>query len=364
MTTIRTAVAVLAVVAAAVPSTRAQGVCGRISNQVACENKGCRWQSGCRQPTACSASSGEYITYDGDRTGIQVLRHPVSPEVAELCDTDVECGARYIAHLSFDFVTGGPNCNDVAMLPPHGIDQRECTAVDGTAYPTNKMKDLRRHPFPNNGVKQSLAMEAGSTTALLESGINCRTTAGNGDNTQCAFPYGFKTDMIHKRLGICVEVRNVQDRWVEIKAEPQPGSGGASFCVRDRNAPIDQELGCTVAAGLHEIRESGNSVGTDNMNVIFYAQDNTDDSEINIWWRITGSHVVTSDPDPTSGEGEAENWSLHRSANDFPDSFGDRYAKTHQGFPVFQASTGSSASWTAPTAALVTLLAVLAVFLA
>lgn len=221
--------------------------------------------------------------------------------VAELCDTDTECSAMYTVELSRDFTTG-EGCNDIGMLPPHGADQTHCAAEEADIEPEGRMwtgatlNNYKGHPFPTDGIKQSLAAAQGSVTALTESGLDCALSNSASQNQNCAFPLGYKSDTILKHLGICVSVVNAQDKWVEIMASSTEGSSGGSFCVRDRkpSANQDGETGCTVSGDLIDIRESGNRPAAatnanaqDKMSVIFYAQDNTDDAAIGIHWRIT-----------------------------------------------------------------------------
>lgn len=314
----------------------------------ACVAIGCYWTgSACRQPQECAAQSNDIVTYNGMQTGVKVVRYPLDPEVVRLCNDNTECSAMYQVTMMPKFVTGPPNCNDYAMLPPHGVDQTECAQVDPSAYPAGDMKDYLGHPFPDDGVKQSVAKAELSVTALTESGDNCSTTRFPDRNPQCAFPLGFKSDTIIKNLGICVEITGVQDKWVEIMASSREGSNGASYCARDRNAKINHEEACTVSGDLIDIRESGNSIGSDNMNIMFYARDNNDDAQMSILWRISASHMPSTDP--SVAEKDAEDWSLYRNGGDFPSALMEPYPANFEGEPVFEASTESSGSWSVPS---------------
>jgi len=358
---------ILAVGAAIFQGTDA-GVC-QDTDITECVSRGCR-RSGnsCMQPEACTVSGNPYIYYGNTQTGVRVSRSPVSAAVAELCDADTECSAIYTVELSKEFTTG-QTCNDIAMLPPHGVDQTRCSAeeleaeieVEGQMWRGVTLRNYINHPFPNDGIKQSLAVAQGSVTALTESSVKCKLGSGNVNdgNENCAFPLGYKSDTIVKHLGICVSVVNAQDKWVEIMASSMEGSSGGSFCVRDRapDANQDGETGCTVSGDLIDIRESGNrpQAGTvaganDKMSVIFYAQDNTDDAAIDFQWRIAASYIrpTNREPNQAGEEKDAEDWSMSRDGAGYPMSLMSPYPANYNGTPVFETSTGSSASWAAP----------------
>jgi hypothetical protein len=223
------------------------------------------------------------------------------------------------------------------------------------------LRDYRGHPYPSDGVKQSLATAQGSVTALTESSVNC--AVGPSDTTgnqHCAFPLGYKTDTIVKNLGICVKVDGAKDKWVEIMGASMDGSGGASYCVRDRNAGanLDGETGCTVSGDLIDIRASdnrpiANNINLNQMSVIFYAQDNTDDAAIDFQWRITASYIPSTNQEDPMDERDAEDWSMSRDGAGYPSMLQAPYPQNYNGTAVFESSVGSSASWSAPLAQLV-----------
>jgi hypothetical protein len=359
-----------------------------------------------------------------------VNRAPIPASVAELCDTDTECSAMYTVRLSKTWTTGD-DCNDIAMLPPHGRNQLKCQEAEADVEPEGQMwtgvplADYTGHPFPVDGIKQSLAASEGSVTSLTESSVDC-AMAATGGNQHCAFPLGYKTDTIDKHLGICVAVIGAGDKWVEIMGSSMSGSSGGSFCVRDRKADANQEgeTGCTVSGDLIDIRESGNrplpgNNNPDKMSVIFYAQDNTDDAAIDFQWRIAARFVdlfacAFLCPIPTlpriffgwglvvvlccavpflrgqkysqcppfvvlhhsyirptnreqagvaGQEKDAEDWSMMRDGAGYPNSLMSPYPNNYNGTPVFETQTGSSASWTAPVVQLVLALVAMTVML-
>ena len=339
-----------------------QGTCRTSAYTVSeyeCTTVGCHWDGGtCRQPLACDNVNNDRITYDGVTTGVRIDRYPISPGVAELCDADQECSAMYTLTLSQQWVTGN-NCNDYAALPPHGVDQTVCEEKGFTG-----MMNYVGHPWPNDGLKQSIARGERSVTALTEEGYNCSSTQNPDGNPQCAFPLGFKTDTILKDKGICITVTNAQDKWIEIMASSREGSNGGSYCVRDRNAVKNQEEACTPSGDLIDIRESGISAGTKPLNLILEAQDNFDDAQIEVLWRITSSYMLSTDTD-TGGatpQKDDEDWSLYRNGGAYPASLTQPYPEGYDGEPVFQQSTGTSGAWTASSVFMVFAAAVVSMF--
>lgn len=323
------------------------GVCTNINSQYSgnaqeCRSVGCLFSNGrCQQPTACSEASS--VMYEGIRTGVYANRKPVSPEVARLCDANDDCTAIYTVSLSSRWTTGPPNCNDIAMLPPHGVDQTECTNLGGG------LRNYTDHPFQNDPVRQSIAKAQGAVTALTQETTRCFENDGVMKNNNCAFPLGYYSDTIKKNKKICVRVRNVMDKWVEIMAASKGGSD-ASFCVRDRlkDDAMGGDTGCTKAGDLVDIRESGQSAGTDEMFIEFYTADNFDDANIDFNWRIAASLVPSSDPSST-GDKDAEDWSQYRDGGDYPASLMNPYPEGYEGDPVFDQFLGGSASFTSPT---------------
>lgn len=306
---------------------------------------------------------GGTVVYGDLNTGVRAIRKPVSAEVARLCSSDDDCTAIYRVDLSSRFTTGPPNCNDIGMLPPHGKDQTECrTNPDGTAnalFPQSvPLTDYTDHPFKNDGVKQSVAASKNAVTAITEETTDCFS---NG-NRNCAFPLGFYADTILKNKKICVQVRNVQDKWVEIMAASRAGSD-ASFCVRDRlkDDAANGDKGCTQAGDLVDIRESGQSRGTDNMYVEFFTEDNFDDANIDFHWRIAASMIENRDPS-SNQDPDAEDWSQHRDGADYPLSLMKPYPEGYDGEAVFEVQSPSSGSYSSPTLLVVLVAAIVAAF--
>mmetsp|Transcript_5516 Transcript_5516/g.16660 ORF Transcript_5516/g.16660 Transcript_5516/m.16660 type:complete len:380 (+) Transcript_5516:42-1181(+) len=348
------------------------GVC-QDTNYPECVSMGCAnvtQGNGCRQPASCTnGNNAPYIYYDGERTGVRVFRSPVSPAEAELCDSDNECSAIYTIYLDRKWTTADA-CNDLGMLPPMGRNQLKCAEMEADLETDAQMwngvdlRDWTGHPFKNDGIKQSLAAAERSVTALTEPSTNCALSATDTERNQhCAFPLGFMTDTIIKNLGLCVNVVGAQDSWIEIMASSMEGSSGGSFCVRDRSSDPneDGEKGCTVTGDLIDIRASSNrplaNTNTQQqLQQIFYAADNTDDAAIDIQWRITASYIRPTNLEEAGSPGEqkdAEDWSMSRDGAGYPMSLVAPYPANYNGTPVFETSTGSSASWTAPLAQLV-----------
>lgn len=354
MYTTSTIVAVLALAAGA-----NAGVCGNINSALygsntrqECIAMGCVYSGNrCQQPSECS--SGSYVMYEGQRTGVRATRKPIAPEVARLCDANEDCTAIYQVYLSSRWTTGPPNCNDIAMLPPHGVDQTECTNLGGG------LRNYTNHPFQNDPVRQSNAKAQNAVTALTQETTRCFEDDQNRNNN-CAFPLGYYSDTIKKNKKICVQIFNVQDKWVEIMAASKGGSD-ASFCVRDRlkDDAMGGDKGCTKAGDLVDIRESGQSPGTDNMFVEFYTEDNFDDASIDFHWRIAASMVTSSDPSSTEDK-DAEDWSQYRDGADYPMSLMNPYPEGYDGEPVFDQVLGGSASFTSPTVFVVLVAAIVA----
>lgn len=235
------------------------------------------------------------------------------------------------------------------MLPPHGVDQTLCNNTDLFRPYALNLNNYVGHPYPTDGVKQSVAASKNAVTALTEETNNCFSN-DRDSNANCAFPLGFYSDTIKKNKKICVKVRNVRDKWVEIMGSTRSGSD-ASFCVADRlkDAAAGGDKGCTKAGDLIDIRESGQSVGTDEMFIEFFTEDNFDDANIDFQWRVTGSLVASRNDGNTRDDPDAEDWSQHRDGADFPMSLMKPYPEGYDGQPVFETQTGSSAMHCAPT---------------
>ena len=163
--------------------------------------------------------------------------------------------------------------SDMGMLPPMGKDT---TAFNGVNY--------IGFPFPKDAAKQASAAMLNSVTALTE-GSSGRTELND------AYPLGFHTDVLEYEYSICVEVRNVFNRWVEIMAEAPE----RSLCVTDwkktGTAANPTQTSCG-ANNLYTCRDSGNAINKDGsfqdtLNLRFYCAGATcDSSDFAFRWRI------------------------------------------------------------------------------
>lgn len=333
------------------------GVCGnnwaQFRSRSECESIGCKYSNNnCRQPDACIASGT--VTYMGRATGLSAERKPISPETARLCDVDADCTAKYVVQLHRQWTTGPPNCNDKAMLPPHGVNQSECPQDETSIYNGVRLMDYTGHPYKNDGIKQSVAAAQNAVTALTEETQSCFSNDLNASDN-CAFPLGYFSDTIQKGKKVCIKVRNAEDRWIEIMAASKSGSD-ASFCVKDRNKDelTDGDKGCAKAGALVDIRESGQSPGTDEMEIEFYTEDNFDDANIDFHWRIAASEVQTVDDTPGREETrDGEDWAQYRDGADYPMSLMKPYPEGYEGDAIFETEGESSALTSSPVLFLV-----------
>lgn len=321
-------------------------------NKMECENLGCLYDGRCKEPKECSME--EVIRYQGENTGMKVLRSPMGADRSNLCAASPECTAIYEVTLQQKFSSGPPNCNDIGMLPAHGRDMRECEKIAPKLYSANSQKDFTSHPFPDDVVKQNSAARKNSHTALEEETKEC------WKDDHCAFPLGFMSDAILKSKAVCVRVKGVQDKWVEIMASSRQGSDGGSFCVKDWGK--ESEQACTKEGDLYQCRESGNAnFGTNNfedeMRIMFFAQDNIDDAHMNIHWRIAASNL----PKINNEEKDAEDWCQYRDASDYPLSLAGAYPFGFDGNPVFDKAEDSASTVT--SCLFVTVAAALAAYL-
>eukprot|EP00039_Didymoeca_costata_P018041 m.331910 g.331910 ORF g.331910 m.331910 type:complete len:354 (+) comp16814_c0_seq1:97-1158(+) len=328
---------VVAVVALTVALTGGAGasICTTLSDRRdECVSLGCKYSGNrCQQPDSCTNSGS--ISYQGQSTGVSASRLPMAiPEHASLCTSNPECSAIYTVYLQDRFSTGPPNCNDIGMLPPHGNDQTKCATINPATYSRSNSKNYENHPFPNDAVKQASARALNAQTALTEDSEGC------DENENCAFPLGFKTDTLHKGKAVCVVVRNAQEKWVEIMASSRKGSDGGSYCVSDWGEGEDQA--CTKEGDLYECRESGNSPFGDSMTVKFYAQDNVDDANIKIFWRITASKLPKGQTGQAGEEKDAEDWCQFRDGGDYPLTLMGAYPIEFEGNPVFDKTEDSA----------------------
>jgi hypothetical protein len=91
------------------------------------------------------------------------------------------------------------------MLQPHGKN----TSGFGTLYGANWADvnplivgaDYTNFPFPTNAAKQAAAKSMFSVTALTD---------------PTGTPIGFKLEMLRMYYSVCVKVRGVNNRWVEV----------------------------------------------------------------------------------------------------------------------------------------------------
>lgn len=335
------------------------GVCnrGNLDNSD-CIAMGCKWQSNsCREPDDCTLNKNVISSHDGRdfNTPMYVQRKPISAEVARLCNTEPMCTARYIVTLSRQFTSGGPNCNDYGMLPPHGVDQTECIYKDNTSTSTENRRDdwyrqgLKNYvgyPYPNDGVKQSIATSKNLVTALTTDTEDCYS------NVNCAFPYGYYADTIKAKHSICVEIRNAGGKWVEIMAAAKGGKS-SSFCVVDADAESDNaDKSCTKAGDLVDHRESGVDAG-ESIHIRFHTEDNYDDANIDFHWRVSASYEPSTNGADPSQEKDAEDWSQFRDGAQFPMALMPAYPIGYVEPAVFGEATTDAASTTSPVFALI-----------
>lgn len=349
-------------------------ICGRINNRQDCVSRGCDWSGSCRQPSACNTPSDSWVKhrYDSagrvENTGVRIIRAPIAPEVAQLCDTLPICTARYSVSLSRKWTSGGPNCNDYGMLPPHGVDQRECLTLPkadnlSVAEPNPAwtgqhrvtLRDYVHYPLVNDGVQQSIAKAKNLVTALTVETEECNK------NPDCAFPYGYYSDTIKRNHAVCVSIYNAENKWVEVMASSKGGSD-AAFCAEDMDQLSDtQEPGCTLNGDLVFHRESGVN-GGDPLNIMFLVKDNFDDANIDFYWRIAASYELSHDESEANKdvEKDAEDWSQYRDGAQFPEALMPAYPIGYEEPAVFEKESTDAASFTSPSSLLLLLSMVIA----
>ena len=76
------------------------------------------------------------------------------------------------------------------------------------------------------------------------------------------------------------------------------------------------------------------------MKIHFVAQDNTDDANIQIYWRIVASKLPAGKTGVAGEEKDAEDWCQFRDSADYPLSLLGAYPMGFEGNPVFE--VGSS----------------------
>jgi hypothetical protein len=262
--------------------------------------------------------------------GFKVDRKPTD-DLASIGSTHPECSAIYTVTLDEQYTTQG---NDIGMLPPHGIDNRFPKSSGGT-YPG---KDYTNEPFANDPVKQAAARAKFSVTALTELTGRC--------STEDAYPLGFKSDTIRAYHAVCVSVRNVHDRWLEIMAASYEQDN--SICVEDwdrtprtqTEADSPPQISCG-QQNIYTCRESGNLIGQDEVNVKFYCRENCEETAYDFHWRIVASDVQK---DGVSGQADGEDWCGYRKGDDYPLTLLNPYPDQYSPPPVFDASTGSAST--------------------
>lgn len=261
--------------------------------------------------------------------------------------TDKICTAIYLINLRPEYTTQG---NDIAMLQPHGKN----TSGFGTLFPnwantgidvTTVGADYTKFPFPTDVAKQSLAASMFSVTALTD---------------PTGTPIGFKLDTMRMYYSVCVQVRGVTNRWIEIMAQtPQPDR---KVCVSDwrpdntgrtnlNQNPFQSSCG---QGHLYTCRSSPNEPNVDNMNIRFYGE-NTDDEQFSFYWRVVASQL----PPVTSAnvQPDGETFCLYRKGDDYPSSLLQPYPQDYVPPPVFELSTSAAMSLSVSVWVLVALVA-------
>lgn len=291
----------------------------------------------------------------------QVIRAPMTGSEAMAQATDKICTAIYLITLQPQYTTQG---NDLGMLQPHGIN----STGYGALYPLNWANsgvninnvgaDYSKYPFPNDVAKQSLASSMFSVTALTD---------------PTGTPIGFKMETMRMYYSVCVQVRGVFNRWVEIMAQtPQPDR---KICVSDwkpdntvrSNMNANPFLTSCGQGHLYSCRGSPNEATStgfaDTMNIRFYGE-NTDDESYSFYWRVVASQLPPV-PSPfaanTYVQPDGEMFCLYRKGTDYPSSLLRPYPQDYVPPPVFELSTSSAMSL---SASLVLLGSVVILFLA
>ncbi len=168
--------------------------------------------------------------------------------------------------------------SDLGMLPPMGKDT---TAFGGSNY--------INFPFPRDAAKQANAVSRNSVTALTES-------TGGRTELNDAYPLGFHADVLEYEYSICVEVRNVYNRWIEIMAEAPDRAVCVSDWKKTSTAANPTQTSCSTGM-LYSCRESGNAIQPggsfeDSVNLRFYCTGATcDSSDFAFRWRIVARFV-------------------------------------------------------------------------
>lgn len=269
-----------------------------------------------------------------------VNRAPTNDFGALNSGSDQICTAIYTVNLRPEFTTQG---NDIGMLQPHGIN----TSNFGYKYqqywenpivPLNTIGyDYTNSPFPTDAAKQAQAKAMFSVTALTD---------------PTGTPIGFKLEIMRMYFSVCVHIKGVQNRWVEIMAQtPQPnrkicysdwmpdGSGRPNLNANPYQKSCGQGELYACRSSPNEASGATNVVYADNMNIRFYCED-CDDETSTFYWRI-----VASQDSPINGvQPDAENFCLNRKGTDYPSSLLQPYPADYSPPPVFELSTSSAMS--------------------
>eukprot|EP00051_Salpingoeca_urceolata_P011752 m.146033 g.146033 ORF g.146033 m.146033 type:complete len:372 (+) comp17236_c0_seq6:229-1344(+) len=310
--------------------------------------------------------------------GIDIIRPPKFPHEVREYAKDRECSAIYLVTLSSEWTTQG---NDKGMLPPHGKNMVEIVREnalnfrdDGNRANGNWGKDWTSYPYPKDAAKQAQAAVEFKPSALTEA----RAT-----------PLGFKQDVMHYGHDICLRVRGVGRRWVEIMA--QSSLPDQQICVSDWKKedlgenPVQSTCGngavrmCRDSALEYaDTREQPDQTNQlpvqedlqDEMLLKIHCKDSCDFDDMEMFWRITASQlkatcdgVLSADGKSCSGpwqQPDAENWCGKRDGDDFPSSLLSPYSENYVEPPVFaQVSAASSVAVSVWMLALAAILACL-----
>ena len=158
---------------------------------------------------------------------LRTLRAPVDEFVALAHSQHRECTAIYEVRVEPGLTVQG---NDLGMLPTHGKDTTITPEdpryanfhpwTNGGASRRTFGGNFLREPYRDDPARQARAADKSSVTALTEPD---------------ATPLGFKRDTLRQYHSVCVHVRGVHGRWVEIMAESlQPDQ---QLCVADWDRP-------------------------------------------------------------------------------------------------------------------------------
>lgn len=310
--------------------------------------------------TQLLAESANEFGIDSNGAGVKIIRAPKFDHEVRMFDQDRECSAIYEVELDPVWTTQG---NDIGMLPPHGKNMAE--VLEGNVNFKDKIaqlqakatwaKDWTKYPYPNDATKQAQAAAQYKPTALSE---------------PRATPLGFKQDVMRYGHEICIRVKNVGRRWVEIMA--QSSLPDQQICVSDWKKehlgenPVQETCGngalvmCRDSAleypdtrdtsGRPSSSSPDQLLAGEDMTLKLFCKDSCDFDDMEIFWRITASNeepkcqrfdnagkcVEYTQPD-------AENWCMMREGDDFPSSLLQPYPENYVPPPVFELRSAGSA---------------------